>query len=251
MSTCATHRGIVVGVDGSPAATVAVDWAASDAALRDVPLTLVHVLTPPTVVTSVPRTATTWPAVPLPSGFKQWQQIQGRRILREAHEAVEDRARAARPSSVNTELLSGSTVPTLVDLSEEAEMIVVGCRGRGALRRRLLGSVSSGLVHHAHCPVAVIHDEDPLMPQPGARARRCRDRRFTRIGIGDGDRLRRSFAPKRGTRRLILFQRYRRVGFRLCRAVHDAIARRAGSGEASKAVAGALSRRQGPSRRCL
>jgi nucleotide-binding universal stress UspA family protein len=166
MSTCATHRGIVVGVDGSPAATVAVDWAASDAALRNVPLTLVHVLTPPTVVTSVPRTATTWPAVPLPSGFKQWQQIQGRRILRDAHEAVEDRARAARPSSVNTELLSGSTVPTLVDLSKEAEMIVVGCRGRGALRRRLLGSVSSGLVHHAHCPVAVIHDEDPLMPQP-------------------------------------------------------------------------------------
>jgi nucleotide-binding universal stress UspA family protein len=164
MSTSTTHRGIVVGVDGSPAATVAVDWAASDAALRNVPLTLVHVLTPPTVMTSVPRTATTWPAVPLPSGFKQWQQIQGRRILRDAHEAVEDRA--ARLSSVNTELLSGNTVPTLVDLSKEAEMIVVGCRGRGALRRRLLGSVSSGLVHHAHCPVAVIHDEDPLMPQP-------------------------------------------------------------------------------------
>ena len=75
---------------------------------------------------------------------------------------------------MNTELLNGNSVPTLVDLSKEAEMIVVGCRGRGALRRRLLGSVSSGLVHHAQCPVAVIHDwghlplagEDPLMPQP-------------------------------------------------------------------------------------
>ena len=58
-----------------------------------------------------------------------------------------------------------ATVPTLVDLSKGAEMIVVGSRGHGALGS-LLGSVSAGLVQHAHCPVAVIHDEDPLMPHP-------------------------------------------------------------------------------------
>ena len=57
-------------------------------------------------------------------------------------------------------------LPTLIDLSKDAEMIVVGCRGLGAIGRRLLGSVSWGLIHHANCPVAVIHDEDPLMPTP-------------------------------------------------------------------------------------
>ena len=41
MSTPATHRGIIVGVDGSPAAKVAVDWAARDAAMRKVPLAVV------------------------------------------------------------------------------------------------------------------------------------------------------------------------------------------------------------------
>ena len=46
MSTPAPRRGIVVGVDGSPPSKVAVDWAARDAALRKIPLTVVNVLEP-------------------------------------------------------------------------------------------------------------------------------------------------------------------------------------------------------------
>jgi nucleotide-binding universal stress UspA family protein len=43
-------------------------------------------------------------------------------------------------------------------MSKEAQMVVVGRRGQGALGT-LLGSVSSGLIHHAHCPIAVIHED--------------------------------------------------------------------------------------------
>jgi nucleotide-binding universal stress UspA family protein len=49
------------------------------------------------------------------------------------------------------------TVPALVDFSENADLIVVGCLGTGTLRGRHLGSVSSALIRSARCPVAVIH----------------------------------------------------------------------------------------------
>jgi nucleotide-binding universal stress UspA family protein len=50
-------------------------------------------------------------------------------------------------------------VPTLIEPSRDSQTTVVGSRGHGALRRGLLGSVSTALIHHALGPVAVIHDE--------------------------------------------------------------------------------------------
>lgn len=155
MSTGTGSAPIVVGVDGSAESKVAVDWAARDAAMKGLPLRLLHVLNPPVVMA--------FPEVPMPPGFLQWQQDEGRTIL----QAAQDAARAAAPDvAVSGDMVSGSPVPTLVESSADARMIVVGCRGRGALARGLLGSVSNGLLHHARCPVAVIHDEDPLMPHP-------------------------------------------------------------------------------------
>jgi nucleotide-binding universal stress UspA family protein len=86
--------------------------------------------------------------------------------LRAARQVAEDATKGYAGIEVSSHVLTGNASATLIDLSKDAAMIVVGCRGLGAIGRRLLGSVSSGLVHHAHCPVAVIHDEDPLMPTP-------------------------------------------------------------------------------------
>jgi nucleotide-binding universal stress UspA family protein len=157
MATAASTQPIVVGIDGSSESQVAVDWAARTAALRDVPLKLVHVLNPPMVMA--------FPEVPMPSGYLQWQEEEGRRVLAAGVTTAQE-ATSSNPIRVTGETVCGSSVPTLVEESSHAQMIVVGCRGRGALARGLLGSVSTGLVHHSHCPVAVIHDEDPLIPHP-------------------------------------------------------------------------------------
>ena len=155
MSTAPSTRPIVVGIDGSAASKVAVDWAARSAAMRRVPLKLVNVLNPPVVMA--------FPEVPMPAGYLDWQQDEGRKALEAAAATAAD---AAKDVEISTELLSGPSVPSLVEASKDAALIVVGCRGRSALARGLLGSVSTGLVHHALCPVAIIHDKDPLMPHP-------------------------------------------------------------------------------------
>ena len=160
MATAASAQPIVVGIDGSPVSKVAVDWAARTAALREVPLKLVHALNPPVVMA--------FPEVPIPAGYLEWQSEEGRTLLAAAVTTAEESALliGKGPIAVTTEMVAGPSVPTLVDESTRAQMVVVGCRGRNALARGLLGSVSIGLVHHAKCPVAIIHDEDPLMPHP-------------------------------------------------------------------------------------
>ncbi len=152
------HHRIVVAVDGSPAARVAADWAARDAALRRVPLTVVHVQHLADV--------SAWIDLPVAEDYKEACERQAATVMADALRVVADALSDSPEISVEHCVVSGPIVPTLVDMSKDAEMLVVGCRGLGGARRLLLGSVSSGLVHHARCPVAVIHDEDPLMDHP-------------------------------------------------------------------------------------
>jgi nucleotide-binding universal stress UspA family protein len=155
MSSQNEHLGIVVGVDDSPAAKVAVEWAARDAELRSIPVTLVHAVSP---------SLTTWWNKPLPPGLAQWQKDHGRRLLDGAVKIVEDACRHGGPTQIHTKVVSSAAVPTLIDLSKDAEMVVTGLCGTDSWSGQLLGSVSSGLLRHAHCPVAIIHDGDPVTP---------------------------------------------------------------------------------------
>ena len=157
MSDRITHHGVVVAVDGSPSSQVAVRWAAREATMRHVPLTVVH------VAPSWPVAASTlaWPAGRVPEEVLEIEENEARRVVADAINVAKDSAEGSDRPEINSELFFGSPVSTLVDLSKDAQMVVVGCRGRTGQHRRLLGSVSTGLIHHAHCPVAVIHDEAP------------------------------------------------------------------------------------------
>jgi nucleotide-binding universal stress UspA family protein len=155
VSTTVERYGIVVGVDGSAPSNAAVFWAAHEAAMRNVPLTLVHMFK-----AFVP----TFPQIPLPSGVAEWQEDDGREVLEQAVKIAEDAVPADRKVSIASEVKCSPPVPTLVKMSKEAEMIVVGSNGRGAVGRVLLGSVSSGVVHSAKCPVAVIRAEASYLP---------------------------------------------------------------------------------------
>ncbi|WP_024805863.1 universal stress protein [Nocardia sp. BMG51109] len=147
--TSATRATIVVGADGSEVALQAVVWAAVEAASYRCAL---HIITSFGVVPKPGLGAI------LSASEQQWLREDGERILAEAASI----ARHAVPGTevvITTELTFDMIIPTLLERSMQARMIVVGSRGRGAIRRTLLGSVSTATSRHARCPVAVVHGD--------------------------------------------------------------------------------------------
>jgi nucleotide-binding universal stress UspA family protein len=75
-------------------------------------------------------------------------------------EAQVERIKGAGATVAQAHLRMGRADEEIVELAQstEAGLIVMGSRGRGRLRRALLGSVSESVVRHAHCPVTIVRD---------------------------------------------------------------------------------------------
>jgi nucleotide-binding universal stress UspA family protein len=142
--------GIIVGVDGSSHSQRALEWAVHEAAVRQLPVRVVTVY----------RTAVGYlgPAVALGGDVSLADGM--RAMAREATEKALALAGDQRPAGVTVEALRGIAAEELVGASVDADMVVVGSRGAGGFARLLLGSVSTAVVHHAHCPVVVIPAQD-------------------------------------------------------------------------------------------
>jgi nucleotide-binding universal stress UspA family protein len=79
---------------------------------------------------------------------------------KETDKALEQAGPGSLPPSVTVQAVTGLPAEPLLQAAAGADMLVVGSRGAGGFKRLLLGSVSTQVTHHAHCPVVVIPDEN-------------------------------------------------------------------------------------------
>jgi nucleotide-binding universal stress UspA family protein len=138
--------GIVVGIDGSAHSARALEWAAREAALRQVPLTVVTV--------HQPVVAYLGSAIDYPVDQAVCERV--RKAAREQTDRVLDRLGGSTPPQVDVHAVSGSPAEALLRAAKGEDLLVVGSRGAGGFARLVMGSVSAQVSHHAHCPVVVI-----------------------------------------------------------------------------------------------
>ena len=147
---------VVVGVDGSPAAVRALEWAVAEAGLRNASLHVVHAWMVP-LIDAIPDA---W-AIGAPTIGPTDEEV-GEHLAAVARKVIDgalDQARALEPElAIVGELTEMRAAPALLAAAADAELLVVGSRGRGGFKGLLLGSVSAQCVHHAPCPVVVIPD---------------------------------------------------------------------------------------------
>jgi nucleotide-binding universal stress UspA family protein len=158
-----TSQRIIVGVDSSTGARAALEWAVDECHLRGCTLVVLHALDGHDGQPAGDR-----------QGSNDYNHFAEQLLTRRAADAS-----ARRPGVAVTTLLSHDLpAETLIDLSADVEMVVVGTRGSNGFTSSMLGSVSHRTAVHAHCPVAVI-PQRPLLPGTD-------DPRRIVVGVADG-----------------------------------------------------------------
>lgn len=147
----AVLRKVGVGFDGSPEAHAALHTAGELAQATDAEVSVIGVAEPHVE------------AGPHPWGFA-WRAKAGRLNLDERLRGSLESAAGSLPAGVphTAQLFSGGPVTVLADEARTLDLLVLGSRGYGPVRRVLLGSVSGPLVRQATCPVLVV-------PRPAPR----------------------------------------------------------------------------------
>jgi nucleotide-binding universal stress UspA family protein len=138
---------IVVGVDGSAAATAALTWAVGEAGRRELPLHVLHAL-----------------------DQAYWQRGSDARTPEQVEEITRAALDHVRKLAPDLELRSSepheAPRPALVAASRDATEIVLGRTGAGALHDALVGSVAVSVAAEAHCPVVLVrHPLDEVDPE--------------------------------------------------------------------------------------
>ena len=141
---------IVIGIDGSAHSSAALRWAADEAALRSARLEIVHAWS------FVPV------ATPADSGLVPMAWTDNVELLAVTRKAAEDAAAAqvedvlGADHGATVSVVEGGPAEALLDAAKDADLLVVGNRGRGNLAAALLGSTSAKVADSAPCPVVVV-----------------------------------------------------------------------------------------------
>ncbi|GAB3142702.1 universal stress protein [Micromonospora sonneratiae] len=140
---------VIVGVDGSARSAAAVEFAAEEAALRGAELVAVHAYWHPVSL---------GPGDIVPLVYDEDAlQTEEAQLLAESVAGLAERYPDLR---ITQRLVRGKPATALIEESADAQLVVVGARGRGGFAGLLLGSVSQSVLHHSKCPVIVIRHAD-------------------------------------------------------------------------------------------
>lgn len=144
---------IVVGIDGSDGAARALEFAASEAALRARGLRVV-------AAWSVPKAAYTGAGLVPSVSVDEFERSMRAAAERQMSEGLAGHPGLARELMV----VEGSAAKVLIEQSAAAELLVVGSRGLGGFSGLLLGSVGQHCAHHARCPVVIVPSAQRATP---------------------------------------------------------------------------------------